>query len=47
MIREIFYNHFGKAKPNAAHLVLAHLEAAGLLKVLITQNIDSLQSVAV
>jgi len=47
VIREIFYNHFGKAKPNAAHLVLAHLEAAGLLKVLITQNIDSLQSVAV
>ena len=29
MIREIFYDHFGKAKPNEAHLALARLEAAG------------------
>jgi hypothetical protein len=50
VIREIFYDNFGKAKPNAAHLALAHLEAKapaadgrGKLKVLITQNIDSVQ----
>ena len=27
VIREIFYDNFGKAKPNAAHLALARLEA--------------------
>jgi NAD-dependent deacetylase len=43
VIREIFYDNFAKAKPNAAHLALAHLEATGTLKVLITQNIDSVQ----
>ena len=43
VIREIFYDHFGKARPNDAHLALARLEAAGTLKVLITQNIDSVQ----
>jgi NAD-dependent deacetylase len=46
VIKEIFYDHFGKAKPNAAHLVLARLEAAGTLKVLITQNIDNLHWIA-
>ena len=43
VIREIFYDHFGKAKPNRAHEVLAAWEARGLLKCLITQNIDSVQ----
>ncbi len=43
ILREIFYEHFGKAKPNKAHEALAALEAHGLLKVLITQNIDSVQ----
>ncbi len=42
ILREIFYEHFGKAKPNKAHEALAALEARGLLKVLITQNIDNL-----
>jgi len=42
VIREIFYDHFGKARPNGAHLALARLEAAGTLKVLIAQNIDDL-----
>jgi hypothetical protein len=46
VIKEIFYDNFGKAKPNAAHLVLARLEAAGTLKVLITQNIDNLHHIA-
>ena len=41
ILREIFYDHFGKARPNGAHVVLASWEARGLLKVLITQNIDS------
>jgi NAD-dependent deacetylase len=43
VIREIFYDHFGRAKPNRAHLALARLETEGRLKVLITQNIDSVQ----
>jgi NAD-dependent deacetylase len=42
VIREIFYNHFGKARPNRAHEVLAAWESRGLLKTLITQNIDNL-----
>ena len=41
VIREIFYDNFGRASPNAAHLALARLETAGRLRVLITQNIDS------
>jgi NAD-dependent deacetylase len=46
VIKEIFYDHFGKARPNVAHLALARLEAAGgadgrgLLQCLITQNHD-------
>jgi NAD-dependent deacetylase len=46
VIREIFYDHFGKARPNRAHLALARLEAAGTLKTLITQNIDNLHYLA-
>ena len=29
ILREIFYDHFGKAKPNDAHLGLARLEVEG------------------
>ncbi len=43
MIREIFYDNFGKTRPNDAHPALARLEAAGKLKILIAQNIDSVQ----
>ncbi len=53
IIREIFYDNFGKAKPNKAHEVLAALEARGAgpnglgkLMCLITQNIDNLHYVA-
>jgi NAD-dependent deacetylase len=46
ILQEIFYDHFGKAKPNRAHEVLAAWEARGLLKVLITQNIDNLHHIA-
>lgn len=37
---------FLEAKPNAAHLKLAQLEAEGKLKAVITQNIDGLHQVA-
>jgi NAD-dependent deacetylase len=41
-IREIFYDHMRQVEPNAAHRFLAKLEARGMLKGVITQNIDSL-----
>ena len=41
-IKEIFYDHFGKAAPNPGHLVLADMEKDGILRNLITQNIDDL-----
>ena len=34
------------AKPNAAHLKLAELEAKGKLKAVVTQNIDGLHQAA-
>ena len=46
IMKEIFYEHFAAAQPNAAHLGLARLEAAGRLKCLITQNIDNLHHAA-
>jgi NAD-dependent deacetylase len=52
LIREIFYGHFGRVVPNAAHRVLARLETEGWpqngtgerrrLEAVITQNIDGL-----
>jgi len=42
VIKEIFYDFFGGAKPNKAHLALARMEQAGLLGRIITQNIDNL-----
>ncbi len=42
VIREIFYDFFGSAVPNAAHRGLAQLERLGLLQGVITQNIDNL-----
>ncbi len=46
VIMEIFYDFFGKAKPNRAHEVLAEMEKKGLLKSVITQNIDNLHQEA-
>ncbi len=46
VIKEIFYDYFGQARPNAAHKALARLEEAGLLQGVITQNIDSLHQEA-
>ena len=42
LIVELFYETFERTKPNRAHEVLADLEKQGMLKALITQNIDSL-----
>ncbi len=42
MRMEVIY----EAKPNSAHLVLARMERAGLLKAIITQNVDGLHQKA-
>ncbi len=46
LIKEIFYDYFGKAKPNAAHFILAEWEKQGIIKAVITQNIDHLHQLA-
>ncbi|MFP4469096.1 MAG: SIR2 family NAD-dependent protein deacylase [Bacteroidota bacterium] len=46
VIKEIFYDFFGNAKPNPAHAALARLEELGLLQAVITQNIDNLHQEA-
>lgn len=45
-IKEIFYVKFKGAKPNAAHLTLARWQKQGLLRRVITQNIDNLHQEA-
>lgn len=42
ILRDIFYDLFGRVLPNTAHYALAELEQRGLLKSVITQNIDNL-----
>ena len=54
ILKEIFYDHFAKARPNRAHEVLAAWEARGagpdgrgsLLRALVTQNVDNLHFIA-
>lgn len=46
LLKEIFYDMLGKAKPNAAHFALAELERSGKLAGIVTQNIDSLHQAA-
>lgn len=46
MLKEIFFDHFGKAKPNEAHKCIAELEKRGYVKALITQNVDNLHQEA-
>ncbi|PLX09291.1 MAG: RNA polymerase subunit sigma [Marinilabiliales bacterium] len=41
-ILDIFYDKFTSAKPNTAHKILAQWEKLGILKYIITQNIDNL-----
>ncbi len=45
-IREIFYEHWGQALPNDAHKALAGMEEMGLLKGIVTMNIDALHQKA-
>ena len=42
VIKEIFYDFFGQAKPNSGHWALAKMEAKGYVKSIVTQNIDNL-----
>lgn len=42
VIRDIFYDLFGQVLPNTAHYALAEMEQRGMLKSVITQNIDNL-----
>ncbi len=46
LIKEIFYDFFGQARPNTAHQALATLESEGLVQTVITQNIDNLHQEA-
>lgn len=40
--RFLMLDHFGNAKPNAGHLAIAEWVRAGIVEVVITQNIDGL-----
>lgn len=46
VVYEIFYSNFSNASPNRAHRFLSFLEGRGILKSVITQNIDNLHQVA-
>jgi NAD-dependent deacetylase len=46
VIIRIFYDFFGAAGPNAAHMMLARMEQHHLLSCIITQNIDNLHQEA-
>ena len=41
-ISKIFYHYFIEASPNPAHYLLARMEKEGMLKAVITQNIDNM-----
>ncbi len=45
-IKALFYDFFGEARANPAHFALAELERAGIVKSIITQNIDNLHTEA-
>jgi NAD-dependent deacetylase len=46
LIKKLFYEFYGKVKPNAAHRALALMEQHGMLHSVITQNIDNLHQEA-
>ena len=46
IIKEIFYDFWESAKPNPAHIGLAELGTKGIIKEIITQNIDNLHQKA-
>lgn len=45
-MKKIFFSSMNAAQPNTAHKVLAELEEQGILKGIITQNIDNLHQKA-
>lgn len=45
-IKEVFYTHSSTKKPSVAHVILAQMEKDGLIKYIITQNIDGLHKSA-
>ena len=46
VIKKLFYDFYGQIKPNEAHYGLARLEKKGIIKTVITQNIDNLHQKA-
>jgi len=46
VIKDMFYTVIDRAQPNPAHYTLARWEKEGLLKAIITQNIDNLHQKA-
>ena len=46
LIKDIFFHSIDDTKPNAAHKALAEMENMGLVKAVITQNIDNLHQKA-
>lgn len=46
LLKEIFFDMLGTAKPNPAHKALVDLENAGKLHGIVTQNIDGLHQAA-
>ncbi len=42
LIKKIFYDNWGAAKPNAAHYAAAAMQRAGFINAVVTQNIDCL-----
>lgn len=45
-IKEVFYTHSSIKKPSIAHVTLAKMENTGLIKYVVTQNIDGLHKSA-
>jgi NAD-dependent deacetylase len=46
VMQDVFYNLFSGIKPNSAHYALAELEQKGIVKAIITQNVDNLHTEA-
>ncbi len=46
VVKKLFFDFFGSAKPNDAHIALAKMEQEGSLHEIITQNIDNLHQEA-
>lgn len=46
LLKEIFFDHLGKAEPNYAHKAIAKLEEQGIISTVITQNIDNMHQKA-